>query len=355
MKKLASLGLASALALSVAAPALAASGDVTGGTSMDAGTTTLPTVNVVVPGTSKVILNPYQMKTKIDGGLVADSYFAIDSIVSQPVTIENKGNIAVRLDASFKATKTGAVTYVGEPWTDAEEPTKNQVHAWLEVQKGSNPSFETAYNEEKTNQILFTEKSVTTAVKKTGIVEKLDVNETASFKISGKAAKSPDQAWSLADTIGAQVAWTFVPLESEAELNEEVIAGGAVTLAGTLSAHDFEIDASNHTVKVKVEGSGATADTGDAITFTLYAPNGGALTNTKDKTYTSDWSTVKANAKAEMQVKMTATNASGTVTWAGTYGTDDLQDTNKNTFQAWKLDQTAQNWTITVEYAQAST
>lgn len=90
-KKFASAVMAGAMALSLTAPAFASSGKVD-----VAGSINLPTINVVLPTTASMIMNPYKLNVKLNPKDETEIPTQ-DQIVSPLMTVKNLSNIGVQV------------------------------------------------------------------------------------------------------------------------------------------------------------------------------------------------------------------------------------------------------------------
>lgn len=205
MKKLTSLALSSALALSLSVPAFAVDvTDLTEGAEVEiTGTTEVPTIKVVVPATGKVILNPYGMTVTPEGGSAST-----DQIISAPQFIQNASSIPIKVGYTVTGTTEGDVALVT---TDpAASETAKQVHLQFTIAKQTD---DTATTITGTGQDVTTTALVvnTTDAGAVELDKDGDTNAYAGFQLSGKATKNPDSVWTADDTIGATVAFTFAP------------------------------------------------------------------------------------------------------------------------------------------------
>lgn len=116
-KKILSLVMAIAMALSLAVTALAddldAAPDAAAATDLEhaaqyTGNTAVPTINLVVTGTNSVMaFNPYKLGVKVDANGVPDSSgtaTANDQFITKEITITNLTNVPLKLEGSLKVT-----------------------------------------------------------------------------------------------------------------------------------------------------------------------------------------------------------------------------------------------------------
>lgn len=117
-KKFLSLLMAGALTASLSAPAFAATDP--NAVAVE-GTIQLPTINVVLPTTASMILNPYQLNVKLDKN---DADGSEDGIISPLMTVKNLSNIGIQVGANVKGVvgkSSGAVFATGTTATSTDK------------------------------------------------------------------------------------------------------------------------------------------------------------------------------------------------------------------------------------------
>lgn len=120
MKKIISMFLALVMALALAVPAFASSGTVD-----VPGTVNLPTINVVLPTTASMIMNPYQLEVKLNPKDTTETA-KTDQIITPLMTVKNLSNIGVQVGVTVKGTigKTSNATFAAADVTPATETSK---------------------------------------------------------------------------------------------------------------------------------------------------------------------------------------------------------------------------------------
>lgn len=220
MKKLLSLGLAMVMCLAMAIPALASSQSfTTENESMS------PTIEVDMPSTAGVVLNPYGMT--YSGSLVASGTTTKDQIISNVFYITNKTqDVNLEVKTTIKPVKTGKVELVPETDSNLEntgniaeignihfkdEETGNKVVLallWNVTRTGSAPTSVTGgvrggaakvdyITEEKDLETVVLEQATSSA------------SSYVVYKFTGIAVSKPETAWAEADKVGAQFVYTF--------------------------------------------------------------------------------------------------------------------------------------------------
>ena len=96
-KKLISTAMAGVMALSLSLPAFADDVKVEGSIN-------LPTINMVLPTTASMIMNPYELNVKLNPKDPAETPVD-DQIISPLMTVKNLSNIGVKVAVSVQGTK----------------------------------------------------------------------------------------------------------------------------------------------------------------------------------------------------------------------------------------------------------
>lgn len=235
-KKLISVVMAAATALSLSVSAFATSAADPSHKELDVDTQlSTPTINITWPTTAGVVLNPYKMKVKYapgsggkPGTVTDDTTASADdsTIISPEMQFQNKGNseVAITVTGSVSATTTfndkgeslgndeegNAITAVSKKVTFATAPikqpsydktgklvageTKNLVLIYLEVGEldasSKKYTYSGAYDKNNANQMILstkdTSKKLFTIPAKTG---------TANVKVCGDVATAPTIGW----------------------------------------------------------------------------------------------------------------------------------------------------------------
>lgn len=279
-KKLLSLILALAMALSLAVPAFASGASTTSGDkqslNMIAGMNT-GVINFTMGPATPVILNPYQMKATVNSG---DSTGSYRQIYSPAVKCINNSTFPLSIDAtvtvkpSAPSGSTASTAKIVSAVPSASVTNEKQVFLYAEFGVSDNASTEpvwaTAYNKSATNQVLASQ----TGTSKTGVAKLAATNGTANylwFKFDGAATKTPDVAWLPTDTVDATVALTLKSVVSEVypiTVTNTVVANakGTATLnydvapAGETITLTCAADASTNTAKPAVTIKGVAND-----------------------------------------------------------------------------------------------
>lgn len=214
MKKKLSLCLIFVLLLSLTAPAYAVS--VRGGsTTLITAKPYLPdiTIEVVVPTSGNVYINPNRLPVKIDGNIVnkqvvSDS-FHIENLSEVPlkVSVEVEGKIKRGSDMGLLTRSAATVT-----------TTAKRAFIFFEIQAVTNPSSVTwasAYNANK--HVIVRDGS--TAKKNIIILGSADQEKRfGAFHLAGDCIQNPREAWTEKDGVEVEIVFTFSPLPVGTEI-----------------------------------------------------------------------------------------------------------------------------------------
>jgi hypothetical protein len=251
-KKVMSLAMASAMIASMAVPAFAE-----GETESTASNNTIKidgayqavTINVDVPTTGEVVINPYALPVSIGKNADDKDVKVSAQIVTKPLTIKNKTDVALDINVSATATVAGALTLATSPIADVTTDTKNDAFIYLAIETttlSGEPTADalgegainaaygkqtwTAYAAENTPANVLALKAGTTAVTKSGMgtLAAATMDDDGAFKeynegsvafvgLSGQCAQTPKTAWTAADGLTANIAFTFTPHVEKAE------------------------------------------------------------------------------------------------------------------------------------------
>ena len=286
MKKIISMFLALVMALALAVPAFATSGTVKVDSSLQ-----LPTLNVVLPTTASMIMNPYKMEVKVNP---KDTTTVNDQIVSATMEVKNLSDIDVQVGIKVQGTikNTADTKPAFAAGTTASSSAKE---AWIYVAfeigntgmtvsdtngTGGGTVVLTTAEQEVTDFASNASPASGNTLKASANKKDPATNGVLGFKFFGDI--SPVTSWTDKDTMAANIAFTFTPVANNttpAGPTTYSISEGSHSDSGSdISAVSFEVGGSaatsaaeNDTVTIKV-----TATTGKTITA---AVNGGSSIN----------------------------------------------------------------------------
>jgi hypothetical protein len=237
-KKVLSLALASAMSLSMMAPAFAA--ETTESTTNRSlkidGTYQATTIDVVVPTSGTIIINPYALPVKISD--VSGVSKVSQQIVTKPMAIKNKSNVKLDINVSATATVKGSLTLAAAPITDTAGDQKNEAFVYLAIEPTTltaDTGIDAAYATQTWTTYVAATDSTTTpdnvlALKTSAVTKNkmgtlaaatmdTDGETFASYSsgsiafvgLSGQCAQAPKTAWTTKDGLTATIAFTFTP------------------------------------------------------------------------------------------------------------------------------------------------
>jgi hypothetical protein len=237
-KKLASLAMAGVMTLSLAAPAFAASSESTTNRSLKVTAAyQAVTINVVVPTTGTVIINPYKLPVEIgkdaDGAAIeAES----KQIVSKPMAIKNQSSIKLDVNVSVTTAVTGNLKLKAADIEDNDTGNNAYVYAAFETTtlSGSKDDITDAAVAAAYKATTWTEptdstdnafvlSASTTAVTKKGVATLVPATyDGGAFSayaqgsivfvgFDGSCVQDPKTAWTTKDGLTCTMAFTFTP------------------------------------------------------------------------------------------------------------------------------------------------
>lgn len=171
-----------------------------------------PTIELKVPTSFKVGINPYKMEYNADKPEDAAAEKSTNQIVCAEQTITNNSNVPVAVNVAelgaTVATPSKAVLAAAAP--TAAVKTKS-VFLYLETKSAAKDDYD-AFKPANKNVLVV---PVTKTASKLNIME-LDAkdgeNAEMNFRFNGSVADSPSEVWTADDTIGLKVKFTFTPL-----------------------------------------------------------------------------------------------------------------------------------------------
>lgn len=232
MKKVLSVVLALAMVLALAVPAFASAQQTdttmtdiakaaTGSSTEMKGETKVPTINIVVPKTSSIVVNPYQIKVKVDNVDVQDTVIAPTSYIT------NKSDIKMEVYMTVTGKPGSGVTFV------TAAPTSPAAGTTTTVGNDVFLTFEAAPVADNTSEPDWGSAQGKTSVVVDRVAKKLDGQGSnpagitldacaasgtdltpnyIAYHVKGSAQTAPTKAWTATMTAGVTVAFTFKPV-----------------------------------------------------------------------------------------------------------------------------------------------
>lgn len=165
-------------------------------------------IEVLVPSSGQVIINPYCLPVELDGQT------STDQIVSAPLILENRSTIPVSVSASVTGTVppgSGVSFAAAPPMPDS--PVK-EIFLYAEFHAVPEPAFQPSWSglySDSTNQLMVGVQSAAKAD-----VLRLEAGGTAcswgALRLFGSAAVSPMVPWQTGDDIQATFVFSFTPI-----------------------------------------------------------------------------------------------------------------------------------------------
>lgn len=179
--------------------------------------TRVPIIDVSVPDSADVIINPYEMP--VDIGTGQKDY---GQIISTPSCVSNYSDTAIQMDLAVTAhvREDSTMELVQSPTGGGG--TQKQAFIYLEFQQTDTDRFQdvqwdSAYSASKPTHIVLREDATvfrTNLMKLPPVTPKGKVapGGYAPFRLTGDAAASPTDEWTTDDGIDVRIAFTFKPL-----------------------------------------------------------------------------------------------------------------------------------------------
>lgn len=208
MKKRLALCLIPALLLSLAstAHALAAQG---GSSTELTAEPYLPDIKieVVVPASGNVYINPYQLPIEVDGRIESKQ------VISDTFGIENQSEVPLQVDVEVTGTiKPGSTMGLLNTSTKKVSTTMKRAFMYFEIHAVSDPAAVEWNSKYSASKHIVVRES---AQSKKNII-KLDAcdNEKrfGAFRLSGDCVQNPREPWTSEDGVEVEVVFTFTPL-----------------------------------------------------------------------------------------------------------------------------------------------
>lgn len=156
-------------------------------------------IDVLVPASGQIIINPYRLEKALDGGTTTAQ------IIHQPQSLLNRSDIPVLVNVSVKGTvpEESSVFFVSAP--QPEEMQQKWVFLYVEFQSDME-RWQDHYNG-AANQVLVT----TDAAEAQGVLV-LEPWSEGFFRFSGSTSAAGDHTWIAEDTFGAVLVFSFAVL-----------------------------------------------------------------------------------------------------------------------------------------------
>lgn len=159
-------------------------------------------IDVLVPSSGQMILNPYRLPVDLEGGETTDQ------IVHSCQTLINQSGFPVTVNVSVTGTipAESEAAFVSEP-PSPDAPDK-EVFLYAEFQP--DPDWWEGSYYDLSNQLLVSEEGT-----EREDVLTLDAQGEGYFRLFGEMSEAPEEPWSKTDTFGAVLTFTFTPVYAE--------------------------------------------------------------------------------------------------------------------------------------------
>jgi hypothetical protein len=248
-KKLASLALAGVMTLSLAAPAFAATSESTTNRSLKVTAAyQAVTINVVVPTTGTVIINPYALPVSIGTGADDSKVEISKQIVTKPMAIKNQAGYDLDMNITTTTAVTGTLKFASADDVAKEGNTANQACITMYVAPTTltgdkdtvsdgaivdlyEENYETGWDKvtDVKTQVLATGSLATKAIltlkaakvdSDTGAFDEYTSGSVAVIGFDGSCVTEPKTAWTTKDGLTCTVAFTFTPATTTEETTD---------------------------------------------------------------------------------------------------------------------------------------
>lgn len=172
-----------------------------------------PNIEVTVPSSGQIIINPYHMKVNMA------EHVSTDQIVSVEQFLVNHSNVPIQINASaYGKPKEESELCFAENMDDLNSGSK-AAYIYMEFQHSPDGTSVSSWSEsyqDADNQLLITSRENA----KTGVLTLAAGDQSptyGAYRFFGAAAVSPDQPWTVKDDFDLTVVFHFVPLTGAGE------------------------------------------------------------------------------------------------------------------------------------------
>lgn len=312
MKRFGSVVMVGALALSLTAPAFAATNNTT--TNIEGSYSEIP-IAVVVPTTGTAQINPYGLPVDLTKSDTSTVTISNQQIVTQPLSLRNQGTVAMDVNAKLTVTPKGGVAIVAS----APDASNKEAKVSLEVAEVDNDNLAQISSDpsiEDTIIDLFADTATWAGAKSldanaststggtvtpgaavdssaTGGVGTLAVLGAASvdagvvtynsdsfalFRLTGEVTQEPTTAWAAADGFTANVVFKFTPAPPSPGDAAVTVAIAGTTAAATFRANTSGLTAVSYAWTSGTPATATIAGNGANATITNVSSNSGDTT-----------------------------------------------------------------------------
>lgn len=208
MKKRLKLCLFLVLLLSLTSPAHAAAAQ--GGSSTElTAKPYLPDIKieVVVPASGNVYINPYQLPIEVDGNIVNKQ------VVSDTFSIENQSEVPLQVNVEVSGTiKPGSTMGLLTTSAKGVKTSMKKAFMYFEIHSASDPSAVEWDSRYISSRHIVVRES-TQSKQKAVLLDAYDKEKRFGvFRLSGDCVQNPSDPWTSEDGVEVEIAFTFTPL-----------------------------------------------------------------------------------------------------------------------------------------------
>ena len=175
-------------------------------------TTNLPTIQISVPSTANVYINPNRLPVQ----LTASTETA--QIISSPCYIENLSEVPVRVHVEATGSARGGISLVGETTAGSTSKAK-RVFMYFEIQAGVDPDDVTWDNEYDADSHIVIRDGDTKTKNSMVILGSAEHEKRYGvFRLTGDCIEEPTEAWNSRDSVTVRIVFTFSPLPVDTEI-----------------------------------------------------------------------------------------------------------------------------------------
>ena len=173
-------------------------------------------IEVTVPASGDMVINPHRMPVKLDGKIIRDQ------LINTPQTMINRSDVPIIVTASLTVNggETNGVTVTDHPISEDER--EKLAYLYVEFQNLAEGETEPAWSEGYTgagNQLLaMSGETVSGDVLRVEAGD--EIPTLASYRIFGSLTENPEISWRNGDKLSVTVSFTFRPDENAGEKPE---------------------------------------------------------------------------------------------------------------------------------------
>lgn len=171
------------------------------------------TIEVVVPTSGNVYINPDRLPVKVDGMIVDKQ------IVSDSFNIENLSEVPLRVNVEVEGTiKRGSDMGLLLQSAATVTTTTKKAFIFFEIQASSNPSSVTWSSEYDANKHVIVREASRTKKNIVVLGSAEQEKRFGVFRLAGDCIQNPREPWTEKDGVDVEIIFTFEPLPVGTEI-----------------------------------------------------------------------------------------------------------------------------------------